>query len=136
MSNRHSGAHIYGVALILVPVIWSNASLVTLGGPMRITLSIMLLMLPFSVSAQTPQGEQPSVSRFRVCVRSHASDARAAGVRTLDDAANYFIKVCLPLFGIFLGPNDALKEEALPPGIYRSVLREEWRDFTESGNGR
>lgn len=41
----------------------------------------------------------------------------------------------LPLFGIFLDPNASSKgevaEEALPPGIFRAVLREEWGNFIE-----
>lgn len=63
----------------------------------------------------------------------HAPDAQAAGVRTLDDAASYAMRACLPLLGIFLDPNASSKwevaVEALPPGIFRAVLREEWGNF-------
>jgi hypothetical protein len=63
----------------------------------------------------------------------HARDAQAAGVRTLEDAASYAMRACLPLFGIFLDPNVSSKgevaEEALPPGIFRAVLKEEWGNF-------
>lgn len=90
------------------------------------------------LSAQTHHGEQPSVSRFRACVRLHAPDAQAAEVRTLEDAASYAMKACIPLFGIFLDPNASSKaevlEEVLPPGVYRAVLREEWGNFVEQGN--
>lgn len=102
----------------------------------------MILALTWSpqVSAQMHPGEQPSVSRFRACIRSHIPDAKAAGVRTLDAAANYAMKACVPLFGVFLDPNAfsnaEVLEEALPPGIYRSVIREEWGHFMEQGNGR
>ncbi|MBR0841916.1 hypothetical protein JQ607_17095 [Bradyrhizobium liaoningense] len=106
---------------------------------MRAAVLALLLILPFSASAQTPQEEQPSVARFRACVRSHAPDAQAAGVRTAGEIADYFIKVCAPLFGIFLGSNNTSQsivpdEETLPPGIYRKVMREEWSDFVERGN--
>lgn len=96
----------------------------------------LLLTLPFAASAETPQGEQSSVSRLRTCVRSHARDAQAAGVRTPDDAASYFVKVCLPLFGMFLESNNTAKEEALPPGIYRNVIRQEWSGFVDQGDSR
>jgi len=63
----------------------------------------------------------------------HAPDAQAAGGRTMVDAANYAIRACLQLFGIFLDPNASSKgkvaEEALPPGILRAVLKEEWGNF-------
>lgn len=45
------------------------------------------------------------------------------------------MRACLPLFGIFLDPSASSKgevaEEALPPGIFRAVLREEWGNFIE-----
>ncbi len=105
---------------------------------MRAAILISLLTLLPQLSAQTHHGEQPSVSRFRACVRLHAPDAQAAGVRTPEDAASYAMKACMPLFGIFLDPNASSKaevlEEVLPPGIFRAVLKEEWRDFVEQGN--
>jgi hypothetical protein len=104
---------------------------------------VLLPMLPFSVFAQTPQAEKPYASQFRACVRAHAADAQAAGVRTEDDAKNYSIKVCAPLFGMFLGSNDASppspnipKDEAVPPGLFRVIVREEWRDFLEQRDKR
>ncbi|MCP1767921.1 hypothetical protein ABIF64_004251 [Bradyrhizobium japonicum] len=68
----------------------------------------------------------------------HAHDAQAAGIRTLEDAASYAMRACLPLFGIFLDPSASSKgevaEEALPPGIFRAVLREEWGNFLGQKN--
>jgi hypothetical protein len=103
---------------------------------MRAAILISLLTLSSQLSAQTHHGEQPSVSRFRACVRSHAPDAQAAGVRTAEDAARYAMKACMPLVGLFLDPNASrnAEVEVLPPGIYRAVLREEWGDFVEQGN--
>ena len=103
---------------------------------MRAAVLVLLLALPFSVTAQTPQAEQSSVSRFRDCVRSHAADAKAAGVRTAGEAANYAMKMCAPLFGVFLGLPTTSEEEALPPGIYRQIIREEWGDFLEQRGKR
>ncbi len=49
------------------------------------------------------------------------------------------MRACLPLFGIFLDTNGASKggvvQEALPPGIFRAVLREEWGNFLGQRNG-
>jgi hypothetical protein len=98
--------------------------------------------LPFPVSAQT-QEEQPSVARFRACVRSHAADAQADGARSPGDVENYFITMCAPLFGMFLGTNNtspifdnARDEEPSSPGLYRKIMREEWSDFVERGKRR
>lgn len=105
---------------------------------MRAAVGLLLVMLPFSAAAQTDREEPPSVSGLRACVRARAPDALAAGVRTADEVANYFIKVCVPLFGIFLNPNNIQTEEIGPlvPGIYRRVLEEEWSAFLERANGR
>jgi archaeosine-15-forming tRNA-guanine transglycosylase len=50
------------------------------------------------------------------------------------------MKACMPLVGLFLDPNASRNaeviEEVLPPGSYRAVLREEWGDFVEQGNGQ
>lgn len=98
---------------------------------------MVLTLLP-PLSAQTHNDESPSVTRFRACVRMHAPDAQAAGVRTLEDAVSYAMKACLPLFGIFLDPNASSKgevaEEALPPGVFRAVLRQEWGNFLGQRN--
>lgn len=63
----------------------------------------------------------------------HAHDAQAAGIRTFDDAASYAMRACLAVFGSLLDPNAPSKgvaaEEALPPGIFRAVIREEWSNF-------
>lgn len=104
---------------------------------MRAALLVLLLMLPLSVTAQAPQGEKPYVSDFRICVRAHTADAQAAGVLTVDEAATYAMKMCAPLFGVFLESNNTSPrpsipaEEAVPPGLFRAIVREEWGDFLE-----
>jgi len=103
------------------------------------TVLVLLLMLPYSATAQTPQAERPFVSDFRACVRAHAAAAQAAGVRTEDEAADYFSKECAPpLFKMFLGSNDTPPrsnnipaDEAVQPGLFRAIVREEWRNFVE-----
>lgn len=106
---------------------------------MRAAILIALLALSPQLFAQSHDAKQPSGPRFRACVRLHALDAQAAGVRTPEDAASYALKACMPVFGIFLDTNASSKaeilEEAPPPGSYRAILREDW-DFVEWGNRR
>ncbi|PDT88482.1 hypothetical protein CO669_20930 [Bradyrhizobium sp. Y36] len=94
-------------------------------------------MLPFAASAQAER-EEASVSRLRACVRAHAADAQAVGVRTPGEAESYFIDKCVPLFGMFLNPNRIPTEEVGPlaPGIYRKAIEQEWRAFLEGANGQ
>ena len=109
---------------------------------MRTAILLFLLALPLSVTAQTPQGENAYVSDFRACVRAHAADAQAAGVRTEDEAADYAVKMCAPLFGVFLGSNNISPRsnipaaEAVPPGLFRVIVRQEWSDFLEQRDKR
>lgn len=96
-------------------------------------------MLPSPASAEADQVEQPSVSSLRACVRAHAADAQAAGVRTPGEAENYFIRQCLPLVGMFLNPNNLptkVDDRSLAPGIYRRVIEDEWSAFLEGANRR
>jgi hypothetical protein len=103
---------------------------------LRATVLASLLILPFSAAAQTPRDEKPYVSEFRACVRSHTTDAQAAGVRTENQAVDYAIKTCAPLFGVFLGSGSTSSPtsstpagDALPPGLFRVIVRQEWGDF-------
>jgi hypothetical protein len=103
-----------------------------------------LAIVPWSVCAQTAAQKQnldEYISNLRTCAQAHASEAQAAGVRTPDEAAKYFAKVCIPVLGLFLlGPDvdgqkkstDELKDMgAVQPGITRAVFREEWAAFIE-----
>jgi hypothetical protein len=86
------------------------------------------------------------ISSLRTCAQSHASEAQAAGVRTPDEAANYFSKICIPVLGLYLMGSDVdrqnrtavdLKEMgAPPPGIFRAAFREEWAAFLARMGGR
>ena len=103
--------------------------------PLRTAILLFLLALPLSVTAQTSQAEKPYISDFRACVRAHAADAQAAGVRTSGEAEDYFEKQCVPpLFSLFLGSHNTSPrsdsvpaDEAAPPGLFRAIVRQEWR---------
>jgi hypothetical protein len=110
--------------------------------PLKATVLVLLLMLPWSVAAQTPRPDTPYAANFRACVRSHAADAQAAGVRTANEVMDYFEKVCLPSFSEILQgssntspPLDNIPMgEAVQPGLLRVIVKEEWRDFTARGS--
>jgi hypothetical protein len=119
---------------------------------MRTVIVMLLATVPWSLSAQTAAQKQnldEYISNLRACAQAHASEAQAAGVRTPDEAANYFVKVCIssiPVLGLFLaGPDvdgqkkssDVFKDMGAPqPGIYRAVFREEWAAFIERTDKR
>jgi hypothetical protein len=119
---------------------------------LKAAIAMALAIVPWSVSAQTAAQKQnldEYISNLRTCAQAHASEAQAAGVRTPDEAAKYFAKVCIsaiPVLGLFLpGPDvdgqkkstGELKDMGAPqPGIVRAVFREEWAAFIEGMDRR
>jgi hypothetical protein len=115
---------------------------------LRTAIALLLATLLWPVSAQTAQNVNLNefISKLRACAQAHAPEAQAAGVRTPDEASNYFVKVCVPVLGLFLMGSevdqkkrldDDLKEvAALPPGIIRITFREEWAAFIERTDKR
>lgn len=110
---------------------------------------VLLATLSWSVSAETVTQKQnldEYISNLRACAQAHAPEAQAAGVRTPDEAAKYFSKVCIPVLGLFLLGSDVdhqkrsadeLKDMGvLSPGIFRVVFQEEWVAFIERMDGR
>jgi hypothetical protein len=102
--------------------------------PLRTAIALLLATVPLSVSAQTPQNEQRRqvISNLKACVRTHAPEAQAAGVQTIGDPVNYFIRVCSPP----ITDLDPAKVGAIPPGIFRVTIREEWNTITEGTRTR
>jgi hypothetical protein len=115
---------------------------------LRTAIALLLATLLWPVSAQTAQNENLNqyISKLRACARAHAPEAQAAGVRTPNEAANYFFKVCVLVVGLILMGSDVdqkkrldddLKEVGpLPPGIIRIAFREEWAAFIENTGSR
>ena len=102
---------------------------------MKAAIAMALAIVPWSVSAQTAAQKQnldEYIANLRTCAQAHASEARAAGVRTPDEAAKYLSKVCIPVFGLFLlGPDvdgqkkstDEFKDMGtVRPGMLRAVF--------------
>lgn len=75
----------------------------------------------------------PLVRNLRQCVRAHAAEAVASGVRTEEDG-DFFRRRCLadPI-DLFAGrvsePSRDIAPVALAPGVLRAVIREEWAAY-------
>ena len=88
------------------------------------------------------------ISKLKTCVRTYAPAAQAAGVQKTSDAINFFIKTCTPPVGVLAnagaapaGPvmlslSDLANVGAMPPGIVRRVIGEEWASFVEETRTR
>jgi hypothetical protein len=111
---------------------------------LKAAIVMALAIVPWSVSAQTAAQKQnldEYISNLRTCAQAHASEAQAAGVRTPDEAAKYFSKVCISVLGLYLMGSDVDRQNrsvaelkdmgAPPPGIFRAAFREEWAAFLE-----
>jgi hypothetical protein len=113
-----------------------------------ISVIFLLAALPGSAGAQTVPNEklQQVISKLRSCVRTHAPAAQAAGVRNSGDASNFFLKICITLPPGFADAGEALPGAlsssdladvgAVPPGIFRRVVGEEWTSFVEQKRTR
>jgi hypothetical protein len=96
-------------------------------GPLRIVIALLLVTVPWSVSAQTTQSEnlRQVISRLRTCVRTYAPAAQAAGLQMTGDAFKFFTDKCGPPLSDLAPTNVG----AVPPGILRRAISEEWTDF-------
>jgi hypothetical protein len=91
-------------------------------GQLRTAITLLLATLLWPVSAQTAQNVNlnEEISKLRACARARAPEAQAAGVRTSDEAANYFFEACIPVLGLFLMGSDV---------DLRIAFSEEWNAF-------
>ena len=103
---------------------------------MRCMIEITVLAVAVAWPSLASAGDNAALEKLRVCVRSHAPAARAAGIQAVDEAVQYFERACLPdagqipLVALFLGSDRAVEPaEAVPPGSFRAVIREEAAAF-------
>lgn len=104
--------------------------------------------MSWSVSAQTTaQNENllQVISKLKACVRTYAP---AAGEQKTSDAINFFIKTCIPPVDVLgnagaaparpgmLSLSDLANVGAVPPGMFRRVIGEEWASFIEETRAR
>jgi hypothetical protein len=90
--------------------------------------ALLLAVVAASAAARAEQDQSLGqvISRLRACVQTNAPSARAIGMQTTADASNFFLGVCGP------PPNDLGQIGAVPPGIFRRVVGEEWRAFVDA----
>jgi hypothetical protein len=106
--------------------------------PLRTAIILLLATVPWSVSAQTAQSEklQQVISDLRTCVRTYAPAAQAAGVQNTNAAVNFFDKTCLTDFSRPLSDRAPSNLGAVPPGIFRLAIGEEWAAFIKQAGTR
>jgi hypothetical protein len=95
---------------------------------MRIAITLLLAIVPWSASAQKGQTDNLDeiIAKLRACVRTHAAEAQAAAAKGVGDTVDYFVRVCSPPI-IELDP---AKVGAVPPGIFRVTITKEWATIT------
>jgi hypothetical protein len=69
---------------------------------------------------------QPAISKLRTCVRSNAPAAQIAGIQTTNEAVVFLIERC---DDVILSDLAGLGSVAVPPGLFRFVVRDEWTAF-------
>lgn len=100
-------------------------------GPLKAAITLLFAFVPLLASAQTAQNEQlrQVISNLKSCVRTHAAEAQAAGVRA-SSAADYFARMCAP-------SADVESVGATPLGLFRTTINAEWDAFIkETGTTR
>lgn len=95
---------------------------------MRIAITLLLAIVPWSASAQIGQHEKLDevIAGIRACVRAHAPEAQAAAAKGVSDTVDYLMRVCSPP----ITDLDPAKVGAVPPGILRVAIAEEWNTIT------
>lgn len=101
---------------------------------LRIAITLLLAIPPWSAPAQTGQNERLAevIAKLRACVRTRAPDAQASAVKGMGGSVSYFIRVCSPP----ITDLDPAKVDAVPPGIFRVTIAEEWKIITEETRTR
>ena len=90
--------------------------------------TLLLALAAGSAAAQTEQDHNLGqvIAKLRACVQANAPSAQVVGMSTAADASDFFLGVCGPPL------IDLAQIGAVPPGIFRRVVGEEWRGFVEA----
>jgi hypothetical protein len=117
--------------------------------PLRTAITLLLATVPWSVPAQTAAPNEnllQLLSKLKTCVRENAPAAQTAGMQNTNDAIKFFIETCTPPLSVsaltnpgaappsrpgMLSQSDFANVGAVPPGIFRRVIGEEWASFVE-----
>ncbi|MBR0757810.1 hypothetical protein JQ604_37000 [Bradyrhizobium jicamae] len=102
----------------------------------RVAIAIGLFVAATSWSANAQSDGRDKietiVSDLRACARTNAESAKAAGIAAANDAFAHLYSRCQSMI------EDDLKRlapVAIPPGLFRIVLRDEWTTFITRRNG-
>jgi hypothetical protein len=103
---------------------FTYAVLLSMDAQMRIAVTLLLAIVPWSASAEIGQNEKlrEIITDLKACVRTHAPEVQEPADKVSGNAVDYFIKVCGPP----LGDLDPAKVGAAPPGVLRVTITEEW----------
>jgi hypothetical protein len=101
---------------------------------MRIAITLLLAIVPWSASAQIGQHEKLDeiIAGLRACVRTHAPEAQATAAKGIGNTVDYLIKVCSPP----ITDLDPAKVGAVPPGLFRVAITEEWNTIAGETRAR
>lgn len=100
---------------------------------LRTAIALLLVAAALLVSARAENDRlRQVVSNLKACVRTYAPTAKAAGVETGGDAVNFLIETCSP------PPSHLAPEKvgAIPPGLLRGAVRDEWNAFIQDAQPR
>jgi hypothetical protein len=119
---------------------------------LRTAITLLLATVPWSMSAQTAAPNEnllQLLSKLKTCVRANAPAAQTAGMENTNEAINFFIETCTPPLSALTNPgaappprpgmlsqSDFANVGAVPPGIFRRVIGEEWASFVEETRTR
>jgi hypothetical protein len=86
------------------------------------------------------------IAKLRACVRTYAPAARAAAMQNTGNAINFLVETCSPPMKVSdltspgatpspqsgaLSLSDLANAGAIPPGLFRRVVSEEWADIVD-----
>ena len=114
------------------------------------TKTIIAVVVTSFLTASPLFGQQPDedgglqefLSDLRACVRSNAAEVYDLGIRATRDAEELFLNRCSKptLNGLFgrtaLDGRATPKLKAMPPGILRRTVRDEWAAFLNEKNSK
>jgi len=106
---------------------------------MKTAIALLMTITPSVLLAQ-PANEHPMISRLRACVQATAPAAEITGVRTAEEAIEFFNRRCdmAPLNDMTLSNSNNVAKDAgaVAPGSFRVVIREEWASFRAHAGNR
>ncbi|MCS3931216.1 hypothetical protein M2175_006247 [Bradyrhizobium elkanii] len=101
---------------------------------MRIAITLLLAIVTWPASAQIGQNGKLGeiIAKLRACVRTHAPEVQAPAAKGISNAVDYFSEVCSPP----ITDLDPAKVGAVPPGLFRITITEEWNTIASEKRKR